>query len=60
MAVVQTSANNLNIFQCSTDESRSFDTNIQVMGLSLTKEHICLWNGIYMIELLLFINLFYF
>lgn len=47
MAVVQTSANNLNIFQLSTDETHSFDTNIQVIGLSLTKEHICVWNGKY-------------
>lgn len=45
VAVVQTSANDLNVFHCSTDESFSFNTNIQVIGLALNKEHICVWNG---------------
>lgn len=47
VAAVQTSANNLNIFHCSTYESCSFNTDFQVIGLALTKEHICLWNGKY-------------
>lgn len=50
VAVVQTSANNLNVFYCSTDESFSFNTDFQVIGLALTKEHICLWNGNYKIN----------
>ncbi|VVC28777.1 Six-bladed beta-propeller, TolB-like,WD40-repeat-containing domain,WD40 repeat, conserved site,WD40/YVTN [Cinara cedri] len=45
MAVVQSSANNLNIFHCSSDEILSFNTDFQVIGLALTKEHICLWSG---------------
>lgn len=45
VAIVQTSANNLNIFDCSTGESFNFNTDLQVIGLTLTKEHICLWNG---------------
>lgn len=44
-AVVQTAANNLNLIFCCGDESLSFNTDIQVIGLALTKEHICLWNG---------------
>lgn len=47
MAVVQTSANNLNVFHCSKDESFSFNNDFQVIGLALSKEHICLWNGKY-------------
>jgi len=45
VAIVQTSASDLNVFHSTTDESFSFNTNIQVIGLALNKEHICLWNG---------------
>jgi len=45
VAIVQTSANSLNIFNCSTDQSSSFNTDFQVIGLALTKEHVCLWNS---------------
>lgn len=52
MAVVQTLANNFNIFHCNTNETFSFNTDFQVIGLSLTKEHICLWNGVYEFNIL--------
>lgn len=45
MAVVQSLANNINIFHCSTDELLGFSTDFQVIGLALTKDHICLWSG---------------
>ncbi|XP_025195129.1 LOW QUALITY PROTEIN: intraflagellar transport protein 140 homolog [Melanaphis sacchari] len=45
VAIVQTSVNDLNVFYLSKDESFSFNTNLQVIGLALNKEHICLWNG---------------
>lgn len=45
MAAIQTSANELNIFHSNADELFSFNTDLQVIGLALTKEHICLWNG---------------
>lgn len=47
VAIVQTSANNFNVLHCSTDETFSFNTDFQVIGLALTREHICLWNGNY-------------
>lgn len=52
VAVVQTLANNFNILHCSTNETFSFNTDFQVIGLSLTKEHICLWNGVYKFNIL--------
>lgn len=45
VAIVQTSANDLNVFYTSTDKSISFNTELQVIGLAFNKEHICLWNG---------------
>lgn len=45
VAIVQTSANDLNVFYPSINESFSFNSNLQVIGLALNKEHICLWNG---------------
>lgn len=47
VAVVQTSATNLNVLNCSTNELSNFNSNFQVTGLALTKDHICLWNGKY-------------
>jgi len=45
VAIVQTSANDLNVFYPSINESFSFSSNLQVIGLALNKEHLCLWNG---------------
>lgn len=50
MAVVQTSANNLNVFYCSKEESFNFNIDFQVIGLALSKEHICVWNGKYKLD----------
>jgi hypothetical protein len=47
MGVVQISANTLNIFYCCKDEPLNFSTDFQIIGLALSKEHICLWNGKY-------------
>ncbi|KAF0771516.1 Uncharacterized protein FWK35_00000315 [Aphis craccivora] len=45
VAIVQTSANDLNVFFPSINESFNFNSNLQVIGFALNKEHICLWNG---------------
>lgn len=50
MAVVQMSANNLDIFYCSKNKSLSFSTDFQVIGLALSKDHICLWSGKYKLD----------
>ncbi|XP_050534466.1 intraflagellar transport protein 140 homolog isoform X2 [Daktulosphaira vitifoliae] len=45
VAITQTSATNLTVYNFTTYDSFHFDSKIQVFGIALTYEYVTLWNG---------------